>query len=145
MGCGDDAHIHALLAHAAEPAHGTIFQQLEQLGLQAGLHVADLVEEQCAALCRLDQAEFAFARIGERAAFVAEQLRLQQLCWQGSAVQLDEGLVAARAVEVQRARDQLLAGAGLAHDQHRGRLAVLQVCLCLQQQLHRRLEFAHSR
>ena len=58
---------------------------------------------------------------GERAAHVAEQLGLEQRLRQRAAVDRDEPLVAARAVVVDRARDQLLAGAGLAVDQDRAR------------------------
>ena len=59
-------------------------------------------------------------RAGERALLVAEQLALDQAGRQGGAVDLDERLVAPRAGRVDGAGDQLLAGAGLAGDQHRG-------------------------
>ena len=58
-------------------------------------------------------------RAGERAAHVAEQLRLEQRFRDRRAVHLDERHLALRAVVVDRARDQLLAGAGLAGDEHR--------------------------
>jgi len=66
----------------------------------------------------------AVERAGEGAALVAEQLALDQLARDGGHVDGDEGAGAAAAVIVQRAGDQLLAGAGFAvdHDgQVRGR------------------------
>ena len=60
---------------------------------------------------------------GERAAHVAEQLALDQVLGNRAAVDGDEALVAARAAGVDGARDDLLAGAALAGDQH-GRVGV---------------------
>ena len=60
-------------------------------------------------------------RAGEGAALVAEELALDQVLGDRRAVDLDERLVAARRVLVQRARDELLAGAALAGDEHGGR------------------------
>ena len=51
---------------------------------------------------------------------MTEQLALDQLLGDRRAVDLDEGLVLAERVAVDGASDQLLAGAALAGDQHRG-------------------------
>ena len=51
---------------------------------------------------------------------VAEHLAFQQAGGNGGAIQLDEGALAARAEVVDGARQQFLAGAGFAVDQHRG-------------------------
>ena len=56
---------------------------------------------------------------GERAAHVAEQLGLEQRLGDRAAVDRHEPLRAARAVVVNGARDELLAGAGLAGDENR--------------------------
>src|SRR6185503_5918845 len=61
-------------------------------------------------------------RAGERALLVAEQLALEQRLGERAAVDLDERAVRALAQPVDRARDQLLAGAALARDEH-GRVA----------------------
>ena len=58
-------------------------------------------------------------RAGERALLVAEQLALEQLLGNRGAVDRDELAVLAAALRVHRAREQLLAGAALAQDQHR--------------------------
>src|SRR5579875_1373832 len=54
----------------------------------------------------------------ERALLVAEQLRLEQALGHRAAIDRDEGLVAAGARAVDRARQQLLARAALAGDEH---------------------------
>ena len=55
---------------------------------------------------------------GERALLVAEQLGLEQRLRNRRAVDRDERAVGARAERVQRPREQLLAGAALAFEQH---------------------------
>ena len=87
----------------------------------AGRHLADLVEEQRAAVGDLEQAARVALGAGERAAHVAEQRRLQQRLGDGGAVLADERAVAARAVRMDGARDQLLAGAAFALDHDRQR------------------------
>src|SRR5881409_2303847 len=59
-------------------------------------------------------------RTGERALLVAEQLRLEQRLGQRGAVDRDERTAAPRRARVDRARDELLARAALALDEHRG-------------------------
>src|SRR6185437_17060324 len=93
--------------------------RLEQLGLLRERQLADLVEEEGAAVGGLEEADLLVARAREGAALVAEQLGFDELLGQRRAVDGDERLVGARPVEMQRACDQLLAGAGLAEDQHR--------------------------
>ena len=56
-------------------------------------------------------------RAGEGALDVAEQFGFQKRFRKGAAIDGDEGLLAAGAVFVNRARDQFLAGAGFAGDQ----------------------------
>ncbi len=143
VGGGDDADVRLLLAHAAEAPHRPVFEQLQQLDLHPRVDVADLVEEQRAAGGRLDQAELALLRVGERAALVAEELRLEQIARDRRAVELDERRVPAPAVEVQRARDQLLAGSGLAGDQHRGQLGIVEFRLGREQLADRGLQRQH--
>ena len=67
-------------------------------------HVADLVEEDRAAVGHLEQAPLARARAGEGAALVAEQLALDQLGRDRRAVDLDERLVARAALSRWMAR-----------------------------------------
>ncbi len=69
----------------------------------------------------LEEAAFGAVGAGEGALDVAEERRLDQGLGDGAAVDGDHLLVAARAVGVDEARAQLLAGARLALDQHRHR------------------------
>ena len=61
------------LARLAEPLVGAVVQEAEQPRLRVGAEVADLVEEQRAALGLLDLADRVGDRAGERAALVAEE------------------------------------------------------------------------
>ncbi len=69
-----------------------------------------------------EQAGASAVRIGEGAAHVTEQLALEERRRHRAAVDRDERLVAPVGELVHRARDELLAGAGLAGDEH-GRIA----------------------
>ena len=105
---------------AAEPLELALLQHAQQLDLDVRVHVADLVEEQRAAVGPLEAPLLARRRAGERPFLVAEQLRLDQRVGQRRAADLHERLGCALRVVVDRLRDQLLAGARLAADQHRG-------------------------
>jgi hypothetical protein len=95
----------------------------QQLDLEIRGKVADLVEEDRAAVGPLEPAELALDGPGEGPLLVAEQLAFEQGLGQGRAVDLDERLVRPQAVVVDRVGDEVLAGAALAADQH-GRVAV---------------------
>jgi hypothetical protein len=107
---------------AADPLDLALLEDAQQLGLQRDVELADLVEEDRAAVGLLEAAEVLADRAGEAALLVAEQRRLDQLLGDRAAVEHDERLGLARRRVVHRARDHLLAGAGLAGDQH-GQLA----------------------
>ncbi len=72
-------------------------------------------------LRQVELAELLAIGAGECAGLVAEQLAFQQLVRDGRAVHFHERLVAAPRLPVNHARDNFLAGAALAADQHRGR------------------------
>ena len=105
----------------ADRPHLALLQHAQQLHLQRRRRVADLVEEHRAAVRLLEDALVIGHRAGERAAHVAEQLGLEQRLGERAAVDRHERTARAPAVAVDRARDQLLAGAALARDQHRRR------------------------
>jgi hypothetical protein len=71
---------------AAETLELALFEHAQQLRLTVERHLADLVEKQHAAIGLLDAPGLGRDRAGERAALVAEQLRLEQLI--GQAAQL---------------------------------------------------------
>ena len=79
-----------------------------------------LIEEDRAAIGGFDAAGLVGERAGEGAAHVTEQLGLDEIRGDGAAVDGDEGAAAAAAVVMDGARDEFLAGARLAEDEHRG-------------------------
>ena len=107
---GEDAHVHAERLLAADALEGLLLQRAQHLGLGLDAHVADLVQEQRAAVGQLELSAPPADRAGERAALVTEQLGLDQLLGDGGAVDLDERAVPSRGLGVDGARHQLLAG-----------------------------------
>ena len=80
----------------AERLDGPLLQHAQQLGLGRQRDLGDLVEQQRAAVGRLEAAVAALDRAGERAALVAEQLGLEQRLGERGAVDRDERLARAR-------------------------------------------------
>ncbi len=119
---GDDAHIHGDRFLAAEALQAFFLKHAHEFHLRAGRHVANLVEENRAAVRLLEAADAPQFRAGERAALVAEQFAFEQRFGNRRAVDGDERRLRAVAVLVNRARDEFLAGAGFAANQHVDRL-----------------------
>src|SRR5262249_55438114 len=120
IGGGDDAAAERDLARAGEPRGRALLQDAQELHLHVERHVADLVEQDGAALGELELAgPAALARAGERARLVAEQLALEQIARDRGAVDRDERALRARPGVVDRLREDLLAGAALSREQHR--------------------------
>ena len=115
----DDAHVVPLALAAAERHDLAGLEHAQELGLQRDRQVADLVEEQRAAVRRGERALAIAGGAGERALDVAEQVALDQRLGRRAAVEHDERAVLARRRVVDAARHQLLAGAALAEEQHR--------------------------
>ena len=93
-------------------------ERAQHLGLRLEAHVADFVEKKRAAVGAFESAAFFRRPAGDGAVPIAEELALDEVLGDGRAVQLDEDAVAAQALRVDGARDELLAGAGFAIDQH---------------------------
>ena len=79
VGRGDHAHVDADQFAAADAEELALRQHAQQPRLQRRRHVADLVEEQRAAVGLFEAADVALAGAGERAGLVAEQFAFQQL------------------------------------------------------------------
>ncbi len=86
-----EAHVHLQRLRAAEPLELALLQHPQQLHLHVQGDVANLVQEERAAVRQLHPARLARGRPGEGALLVAEQLALQQRLRQRRAVQLHEG------------------------------------------------------
>ena len=92
------------------------FEDAEELGLHGDGHVANLIEKEGAAFGLFELADVTRGRARERAFFVSEELRLDELGGDGSAVEGHEGAFAAGRFFVDGARDKFLSGARLPED-----------------------------
>ena len=114
---GQHAHIYLNFVHAAYAADAAVLQHTQQLGLQRDVHGIDLIEQQRAAVCLLEQARAAL-RASVSTLFRPEQQAFQQIIRNGRTVDRKERAVCPRARVVDALREQFLARAGLAvkHD-----------------------------
>lgn len=104
---------------AAKTVNRTLLQKPQQARLAFVRQVADLVEQQRAAVRGFDVADLARVRAGKRATLVAEQFRLQQVRRNRTAVDRDERAVAPLRMAVDRQRREFLAGSRFAEHEHR--------------------------
>src|SRR5690606_6496766 len=119
VGGRDQPHVGLELLVGADRSNLALLERAQQLGLDLQRDLADLVEEQRAAGRLLKQARARLAGVGEGPLRVAEQLALEQGVGDRRAVDRHERGRAADTATMERARDQLLAGAALAGDQYR--------------------------
>src|SRR5205807_2326726 len=119
VGGADHAHVDRVFLRRADLAHALFLDRPQQLHLHRERQLGDLVEEQRAAVRRLEKAFAVLGGAGERALLVAEELALHQGIGDSAAIDRHERLVAARAVLVDQARRELLAAARFARDVHR--------------------------
>ena len=117
----DDTRAERLLAGATHRPHDASPEDVEKLRLKRDGHVADLVEQQRAALGLDEEPRLVRHRAGERTLHVAEQLALEQRLGNGRAVDRHERPPRPRRFVVQRTRDQPLPRPRLAHHQDRRR------------------------
>ncbi|MNR00641.1 hypothetical protein D3C85_1164200 [compost metagenome] len=113
-------HIDGDALARAQAHHFALLQHAQQLDLDRHRQVADLVEEQGAAVGFFEPAGLGAEGAGECAFFVTEQLGLDQRFGKRPAVDRHERLVAPAAQVVDVAGHQLFAGAGFADDQYAG-------------------------
>ncbi len=106
-----------MAAHARDLA---LLEDAEQIGLRPQADVADLIEKDGPPLGDLEFSLLPVLRSGEGAFLVAEKLALEQRLGQRAAVDGHERVIAAGRGEVNRPRDELLAGAALSGDQDGG-------------------------
>ena len=119
IGGAHHTHFHLPLAIGAEALEAAGLEHAQQLHLPGQRQVADLVEEQGAAVCGLELALARSVRAGVGAGLGAEQLGLDQLAGQGAAVEGDERPLAHCGVGLDDLGDALLAGTVRPGDQHR--------------------------
>jgi hypothetical protein len=119
MGRRKQADIDRFGSRCSHRAHHALLQDAQQLDLKRQRHVADFVEEQGAAICRLEKPAPRIAGAGEGALHMAEQLGFEQLLGNRPAVDGHER-PGTRAGAVNGARQHLLAAAAVAANQHAG-------------------------
>jgi hypothetical protein len=117
---GEQSYVDDPALLAADGFYLPVLYHAEQFGLKGEWHLGDLVEQQCAAVGRLQQSPVRFDGAGEGALLVAEQLAFEERLGDGAAVYRHERLVAAHAVVVYRSGDHLFAGAAAAGDEYAG-------------------------
>src|SRR5690606_9530785 len=116
---GYDTNVDRDRIAAADGDHAVRLDHAQQLGLQLERELRDFVEKQGTAVRELDVARRVLDRARERAARVTEQLALEQVRGERGAVERAKRTGVARRQRVQCVRDELLAGAGLAANEHR--------------------------
>ena len=120
MGRAHQAKIGLFDLAAADRAIGPGLDQAQQLDLQRVWDITYLVQEQRTAMGGLGQALAGVVGAGERAADVAKELALEQGFTEAGTLQGHQRAAGAPAGLVQCPGRQLLAGAGLAQQQHGG-------------------------
>ena len=118
VGGRDDAHIDLDRSACADRVDLALLQRAQELDLGLERQFADFVEKEGAGVGLAELADVLLGRAGERALLVAEQDRLDQCFGERAAVDGDERLAAPLRAALDRARQELLADAGFAFDQH---------------------------
>ena len=120
VGSRDHPDVSAAGDALAQRLVGAVLEHAQELDLTDGLQLAYLVEEDSALVGQLEPALAVGPGVGEGALLVPEHLAVEEAGAQTSEIDLDEGAAAAGGVEVDGLRDELLARAALACDEHRG-------------------------
>jgi hypothetical protein len=105
---------------AAQAFEFLLLQDTQQFGLQRQRNISHLVQEQRPFVSQFETANLLRDSACKSAFFVAKKLALEQIEWNGSAIQLYERASTPRAEMVKRARDKLLAGTGFSLDKNGG-------------------------
>ena len=109
MGRTDHPGLGVFLLPSADWHESAFLEEPQQLHLHGQRHLADLVEEQGATICCLDQPRLVAVCAGEAAAHMAKKLALEQLGRQRAAMNRHERSVRSAATCMQRAGDEFLA------------------------------------
>jgi hypothetical protein len=112
----DDPHVHRLFLRVAHLPDLLLLDGAEQLHLHRQGQVGHLVEEQRAAMGRLEETVAVGVGTGEGALAIAEELALHQVLGDRPAVHRHERLVAAGALLMDEPGGEFLAAAGFAGD-----------------------------
>ena len=117
VGGADDADVHLVRKVVADSPDLAFLEHSSKLLLERLGRVADLVQKDRASIGGFERPDLVGVGAGERALAVSEQLAFQEVLGETRAVHDDERVVFARAIVVDGAGDELLAGARLPRDQ----------------------------
>jgi hypothetical protein len=120
VGRSYEPNVHLVSSSTAQALELLLLQDTQQFGLQGRRNIAYLVQEESPFVSQFEAANLLRYGPGERASLVAKKLAFQQIERNGSAIQFNEWASAPHAQIVNRARDQLLAGACFSLDKNRG-------------------------
>ena len=120
VGGGDDPDVDPDRPLSADRPHLAILKNAQELHLQRRTHLGDLVEEHRALVGELQQTGARRRRARESAPLVSEELGLEKVARNGTAIDRQKGLGRPRGERVQRPGRELFPGAALPHDEHRG-------------------------
>ncbi len=115
----DDPDVDAHGPRASEPLNLAFLEHAQQLDLHVEGQVADLVEKDRRVIRQFEAADLPGQRTGEGALLPAEQLALDERARNRRAVDAHHDATAPRALFVNLRRDEFLAGARFAEQQHR--------------------------
>ncbi len=118
VGRSQHPHVDLHGGAAADPGELTVLEHVEQLALERGVQVPDLIEKDGSAIRGLELADLELVGAGEGPALMAEQLALEELARHRGTVDLDEGARLAHRRVVDRPGDDVLSGTRLAADEH---------------------------
>ncbi len=117
-GCNDtDRHGYGFIA--AETFKLAVLDHAQNLFLHRQTCIADLIQEQRAAVGHFKAAQTALAGTRESAGLDAEKFSLQKCFRKGRTIEFDDGTGPAAREKVHAGRRELFAGSALADDQHR--------------------------
>ncbi len=119
VGRGDDADVDGVGLLGADALDFLFLHGAEQLRLERLREGTDLVEEDRAAMGEMELALLGPDGARESAPHVAEELALEKVGRDRGAVDRDQTRASPRAIEVDRARDELLARSAFPRDQDR--------------------------
>ena len=111
---------------ASDAGEAEVLQDVQELGLKGTGKLGDLVEVDRPLVGVLELARLSAVRPGERALFVAEELRLEEPGGNRGAVDLDEGATAASRGGVDGSRDEVLADAAFPTEDRPHRRAAVE-------------------
>ena len=118
IGGADHAGVQLLFFVIADAREMSVLQNVQQLGLQAGIYLGDFVEKQRAALRHFDASGLGGMRAGEGALLESKELAFDQRSGNGGAIYLNKGTLTPRRTLVDKAGEDFLARAALTQNQN---------------------------